>query len=216
MVNLKQNQGEIRTWFILAVHPAFLPDGLCPDIHEQQEDRLRHPLARRWDCLAHGLQVNNSRGSRKVPDALPDVSRPGLFINSPHAELAHFLVVRRMLARFPKVHICMDGDKSLWTAALTAFSGDVRSGRVEIALFQHSKKAPKAGARTGGKTELKRRAQSLEAARRDMQSWSSTGRTRQPSASIVWMAASVSKGDVMVDRKACPHTRCRRMKRVAP
>ena len=158
------------TWFVLAAHPAFLPAGLCPDVFELQGDRRRHPLARRWDCLAHILQADNSRSSTHALAALPDVSRKGLFANSPYAELAHFLVVRRMLSRFPEVHHCMDGDKSLRAAALTAFSGDVRSGRVEIALFQHRKKVGKDEVgKGGGGAGLARRPQSLDAARRAME-----------------------------------------------
>ncbi len=159
-----------RTWFILAAHPAFLPESLCPDFLELQEDQQRHRLARRWDFLAHGLQVDNSRGSRHALAALPDVSRKGLFVHSPHAELAHFLVVRRMLFRFPSVHHCMDGDRSLRAAALTALAGDVRSGRVEIALFQHRKKdAGVRGRSVRRETDLDRLARSLDAARRDME-----------------------------------------------
>ena len=161
-----------RTWFILAAHPAFLPEGLCPDVFDLQDDLLRHPLSRRWDCLAHVLHVDYSRGLKRAKDTLPDVSRKGLLANSPYAELAHFLVVRRMLSRFPAVHHCMDGDKSLRAGALTAFNGDVRAGRVEVALFQHLKKkkggrsSPRKGA---GKSDLAQRERSLDAARRGME-----------------------------------------------
>ena len=159
-----------RTWFILAAHPAFLPEYLCPDVFEQQEDMLRHPLARRWDCLEHVLQVKKSRSLKRDKAALPDVSRKGLFADSPYAELAHFLVVRRMLRRFPVVHHCMDSAGSLRAAAVTALSGDVQSGRVEIALFQHRKKGGKSGGGTGAGGEgLAEMPASLEAARRDME-----------------------------------------------
>lgn len=168
VVNLQLNRGKTRTWFILAAHPAFLPEALCPDFFELQDDRRAHVLARRWDCLAHDQQVDNSRGSRHALATFADSSRAGFFVNSPHAELAHFLVVRRMLSRFPKVHHCVDGDRSLRAAALTALSGDVRSGRVEIALFQHRKQDGRAGVGAGGKRESERRAQALDDARRSV------------------------------------------------
>ena len=159
-----------RTWFILAAHPAFLPEALCPDPSEVQEEDPAHPLARRWDCLAHVLRVDESRGSSRDKAILPDLSRKGLFADSPYAELAHFLVVRRMLRRFPVVHHCMDSAGSLRAAAVTALSGDVQSGRVEIALFQHRKKGGKSGGGTGAGGEgLAEMPASLEAARRDME-----------------------------------------------
>ena len=42
-------------------------------------------------------------------------------MRSPYAEVAHFLVVRKMLDRFETIHCYMDGAKELYGAALVAF-----------------------------------------------------------------------------------------------
>lgn len=82
---------------------------------------------------------------------LPDMGRNGLFIRSPYAELAHFLVVDKMLGRFPRVHFVMDGDKALCMAALTELRKSVLSGRVEVAAFQHDKEAGRHRRGAGGR-----------------------------------------------------------------
>ena len=84
-------------------------------------------------------------------DGLPDVNHNGLFVHSPYAELAHFLVVDGMLCRFPRVHFFMDGDKALCAAALTALRRSVLAGHVEAAAFQHDKAAGRDKRKAGGR-----------------------------------------------------------------
>ena len=130
---------DIRSFFVLATHPFFLPEGCCPELKELAEDVSRPMFARRWEGIAHLLQGDMGATAAKSIEALPDLSRKGCFMRSPHAELAHFLVVGKMLSRFRRVHFHMDGDKPLHTAALVAFAERIRGGTVEVALFQHDK-----------------------------------------------------------------------------
>ena len=142
---------KVRSYYILAAHPFFLPSGRCPDFDETDED-VRLPLwERRWDALEHLHQIDLGKGSASLLDNLPDVSRNGLFIRSPYAELAHFLVVDRMLRRFPRTHCVVDGDKALCAAALTAFRHSTLSGRVEVAAFQHDKEEGRSKRSAGGR-----------------------------------------------------------------
>ena len=136
---------ERRSFFVLAAHPFFLPESRCPErkelMKELLEDRERPHFARRWEGVEHLLQWVLGANAAKTMETSPDLGRKGFFMRSPHAELAHFLVVGKMLSRFRRVHFHMDGDRSLRTAALVAFAERIQSGGVEIALFQHDKKA---------------------------------------------------------------------------
>ena len=115
--------------------------------HTQLSIIVASPL---WDVLDHLHKIELDGFSVSL-DSLPDVSRNGLFVHSPYAELAHFLVVDKMLSRFPRVHFVMDGDKALCAAALTGLRRSVLSGRVEAAIFQHDKKAGRAKRKRGGR-----------------------------------------------------------------
>ena len=138
-----------RTYFTLAAHPYFLPDERCPHVTTLMDelDKPRH-LAE-WDCLRYGFESQPSDSVERMMRRLPDLGRGGYFAAAYYAELAHFLVVRKMLSRFPKVHHYMDGAVSLFAPALTAFAADIRDGRVEIALFQYSKEYKKAKSEDG-------------------------------------------------------------------
>lgn len=126
--------------FVLAVHPAFLPTDYCPDLFTVMEEiDSPYPHLNAWDCLDSGFGSPLSADVRTVQNSLSDLSRDGYFTISPYSELAHFLVVSKLLSRFPKIHLYVDGSLPLWTAAVTAFEEDIRDGRVEIVLFQHDK-----------------------------------------------------------------------------
>ena len=143
---------KVRSYYILAAHPFFLPKGRYPEDFDEMDEDVRLPLwERRWDALEHLHQMDLEKESVSLVDGLPDVSRNGRFIRSPYAELAHFLVVDRMLRRFPRVHCVVDGDKALCAAALTAFRRSALSGRVEVAAFQHDKKAGRSKRSAGGR-----------------------------------------------------------------
>ena len=126
------------TYYVLAAHPHFLPKDLCPEPDELvAERRLRLPSwACRWDSLWHEFQ----RGTYSGDTPPPYVGLGGRFIHEHYAHLAHFLVIRKMLARCPHVHLYMDGSKPLVASALTAFAADIRGGKAEIVSFQHKGK----------------------------------------------------------------------------
>ena len=131
-----------NTYYILAAHPGFLPDKYCPDgappqpMDDPAEDIPSYLDG--WDCVQHLYKKLSSRGKGQMED-LPDIGKGGYFSISPYTELAHFLVVRKMLSRFRKVHYIMDGSQTLYSAALTALAPDIRERKAEIVLFQHEK-----------------------------------------------------------------------------
>ena len=148
-----------RSGFILAAHPSFIPEEYSIKILELlSQVRFYQPgYADEWDCLWHPGKID----ARNIADViesgeLPDIGRDGFFINSPYAEAAHFLTVQKMLSRFDKVYYYMDAAQDLYPAALCALADSVRSGQVEIALFQHDKESKAAYSKSTDET--KRRA----------------------------------------------------------
>ena len=132
------------THFVLAIHPGFLPRSRGPDPISLFCGRPRKPHYQdEWDCLRYRLQSRQHDSVAHQMRSLPDLGRDGYFSAASYAELAHFLVVRKMLSRFRKVYHHMDGSVELYTAALTAWADDIRCGRVEMALFQDEKKYKK-------------------------------------------------------------------------
>lgn len=132
------------SYFILAAHPDFLPEERCPDAMTMLHEMDKPPYIADWDCLQFSLGRKASGSVRALIRSLPDVGRKGYFMKPQYVEAAHFLVVRKMLSRFPKIHLYMDGSRSQFQAALMAFANDVRHRRVEIALFQHQNEERKA------------------------------------------------------------------------
>ena len=128
-----------RSYYVLAVHPCFLPESLCPDADAVLEDVQEHLWDRRWECLEHPEAIDRSLQGEDIIKNAPDVSRKGYFIETPYANLAHFLVVQKMLARFKKVVYYMDADDSLFKSALLAMRDNIKKERAEIILFQHNK-----------------------------------------------------------------------------
>ena len=142
------------SWYILAAHAGYVPDTVGPGDDEPLIAEMGLPAWQTaWDCLRHPYRVNLSASVAKATQGLPNIGRKGLFTSSYYTELAHFLVVRKMLARFRSVHHVMDGSTALYAAALTAMAQDVRDRRVELVLFQSDHKAaakPGAGSLGGG------------------------------------------------------------------
>ncbi len=131
---------EDSTYYVLAAHPGLLPGWLCQnDLPQLALETFGPAHLSPWDCVEHPLKVDTSRPTDKQMNALLDVGRGGWFTLSPYTELAHFLTVRKMLSRFPKVYHYMDAHRAQSAAALTAFAADIRAGRCEIALCQTAK-----------------------------------------------------------------------------
>ena len=148
------------TIFVLAAHPFFLPDSLCPDPDAREADRGPQ-INTKWSCLLHSPPDHPDLSTKQREKGMPTLGRGGCFIRSPYAALAHFMVVQKMLARFDRIYLYMDSAKELYTGALLAFrdrilagrpDGDSSAGRgrrasAEIVLFQHDKDARKRGGR---------------------------------------------------------------------
>ena len=130
-----------RTAFILAAHPAFIPEtesiALLDMLSGIEFNRPGNQDP--WDCLLHPGQIDIGNLPKAMKEGLPDLARGGYFVRSPYAEAAHFLVVQKMLCRFTKVYYYMDAARELFPSALCALAQPVRAGRVEVALFQHDK-----------------------------------------------------------------------------
>ena len=126
-----------RTYYILAAHPGFLPDKQCPDDSELWQEMYAPGFLAAWDCVNHTFRIDTSGSVEDRTSSISDVGRRGYFGTPYYVELAHFLVVRKMLSRFREVHYVMDGARPLYTAALTALAKDIREERAEVVLFQH-------------------------------------------------------------------------------
>ena len=134
-----------RSWFILAAHAGFLPKALCPDDRTLIGDMHTPAWRAAWDSVRHPYRLDLAAGVAEIRQGLPNIGRDGWFTTPFHTELAHFLVVRKMLARFRAVHHVMDGSVPLYAAALTAMAADIRDRRVELVLFQYDKEKTAAG-----------------------------------------------------------------------
>ena len=135
------------TYYILAAHAYFLPDSKCPDLHGLEADKEKpHPPERRWDALRTFLDDPEMLDEKGEPPKEPpsDEGQPGREILTPYAEVAHFLVVDRMLSRFGRRYIYMDTSRDLFDSAMLAMRDSIRRRRVEIVLYQHDKEGRRA------------------------------------------------------------------------
>ncbi len=149
------------TLFVLAAHPNFLPGSFRRvGMEEREKDALAPTLAfeKKWDCLHTEYDsINPTLGSDPSEAAIAALGRGGFFIKSPYMEIAHFLVVQKMLSRFTAIYNYMDSAKDLFLPAMVAYrerilagcpdsaSRPARPGRpsapktAEVVLFQHKK-----------------------------------------------------------------------------
>ena len=131
------------SYYWLAAHTSFMPEPHCPDQTTILNELDTPWFLAKWSCLQGGFGSDPSDDVETMLSSLTDVGRHGYFGSAYYAELAHFLVVRKLLSRFPKIYFSMDCSHQLYSAALVAFASDIRSRRVEIALFQHEKEKKK-------------------------------------------------------------------------
>ena len=154
---------EHKTAHVIAAHPAYAP--LSPgELHSTLDGARLSRRARTlghecpWDCLEHPYRPLPGKSAGKRLKAQPEFTGDGLFVAEPHFLLAHFLVVRRMLRRFPKVHHYIDGSRPQMGAALTALADEVLAGRWEVAAVQRrQKKDGKSPKRVVGSTQRTQR-----------------------------------------------------------
>ena len=156
--------------YVLAAHPFFLPKRHCPWDEARRPDVERFEFEKAWISVQHPgwNRAPGMSGEERMED-FPELGRGGYFIRSPYAEVAHFLVVQKMLSRFQVLHCYMDAAQEMSASALVAMRDRVLAGRpdqnedrdrrtkppkrAEIALYQHEKakgvKAKKARLRKG-------------------------------------------------------------------
>ena len=131
-----------RSYYIIAAHPYFLDDEVPSEEMIEDDISIDDPLMRKY----RGIQTALDDRKTVTPEGTfakgaPDTGQGGYFMEPYYAEAAHFAVVNHMLRRFPSVHFYMDANRVASLAALVAMREDIRSRRVEIALFQHDREA---------------------------------------------------------------------------
>ena len=149
------------TYFILAAHPfAVLTTnrkkaGWLPKTGElgAMFDDATLPVAdRRHDHLFH--EGTDHGGDARLERRESYMAGGGVFMRPDYGELAHFMVVRDLTARFRRVTLCMDGDRTAYANATAAFAEDLRAGcnegrlecrRAEIAVLQAQTQSRKGG-----------------------------------------------------------------------
>ena len=138
-----------RTAFVLAAHPYFMPVKFGPpleaDFYDPTTGLPDENFKEEWQCIEHPAHVTFEGTPEKTVSRFPDVSRwgEGHYIQDSFAELAHLLVVRKMLQRFERICFYTDAARGLIQAAMVGLADDIRSRRVEVVLFQRSKKKGK-------------------------------------------------------------------------
>lgn len=131
--------------YILAIHPTFIPEKKSIDVMDilAKADPKRVDYTDEWASLQHPGQLDIGNVREALRDGLPDISRGGYFLHTIYAAAAHFLCVQKLLARFDKVYYYMDAAKDLHPAALSALVAPIRTGNVEVVLFQYEKEKEK-------------------------------------------------------------------------
>ena len=89
-----------------------------------QDDALAPTLGfeKEWDCLATEYDSLDPRMSTdESVQTLAGLGRGGYFIKSPYMEIAHFLVVQKMLSRYQTIHSYMDSAKDLFLPAMVTY-----------------------------------------------------------------------------------------------
>ena len=135
-----------RTAYVLAAHPFFLPEKLVEIADEKYDDPIRggasQAYAHKWDCIEHPVHTEYEGTPEDVESSAAELSQWGLgyYIRKGYAEIAHFLVVRKMLQRFERTCFYMDSARELRAGAMVALAPDIRAGRTEVVQLQQSKK----------------------------------------------------------------------------
>jgi hypothetical protein len=115
---------------VVAFHPLF--DQRIIKNRTIQDDQEQPLGKRRFESLKHPM-------SKKEKDPLPHLKLGGHFMEDFYAYLSHFLVLRKLLARVPSLHLYMDGEASLYNAALNAFADRIKSGSCDIVVRKMDK-----------------------------------------------------------------------------
>ncbi len=115
--------------YVLAAHPYFLPKSFHPKAESPAVGQEQFAFQSERACL--------KELSRSDP-----LHHDGWFIRSPYAELAHFLVVRKMLDGFAAVRHYMQSAGELFPAAAIAWRDRVLAGRPETVRSERRRNLP--------------------------------------------------------------------------
>lgn len=127
---------------VLAFHPLF---DLQDIDHNTLVDDNKKPLEqRRFEYLKHPF-------NRQEKDPLPLLGIGGYLMDDFYTYMGHFLVLRKLLARVPSLQFYMDGEASLYNAALSAFSDRIKSRSCDVVVRKMEKAKKGSQSRT---TEL--------------------------------------------------------------
>lgn len=110
---------------ILAFHPLFDPQEIDDNVIAKD---YKQPLElRRFEYLKHPFNAGKD-------DPLPPIGIGGCFMEESYAYMGHFLVLRKLLSKVPSIQFYMDGEASLYNAALSAFSDRIKSGSCDVVV----------------------------------------------------------------------------------
>ena len=140
-----------ETIYVVAAHPFFLPKAFAANVETLGADRGRLDADSRWVSVGHPHASDVTMSTDQSIEAVPGLGRGG---GISYAELAHFLVVQKLLSRFRTIHNYMDFAKDMFPAALVACRDRILTGRpdaeapaalplraprtAEVALFSHA------------------------------------------------------------------------------
>ena len=136
-----------KTYYILAVHPYFLPARYGPapedNYYDPETGWPSDEFAQKWACIEHPVHNRFEDTSKKTHAGQADVSRfgQGFYVRPAYAEAAHFLVVLKMLQRFERVCFYMDNARDLVPSAMVSMADQILDKKVEVVLFQRSYRA---------------------------------------------------------------------------
>ena len=149
--------------FLLAAHPVWIRRSAepFPDDHALAVADAALPVAdRRFDHIQHyGTDHSAKSWLRRLGESYLG-GRQGLYMRPDYADLAHFMVVKELTARFDRVTLCVDGDRTNYGSALAVFAHEVQTPcagagafrRAEIGVVQtESEKKPNKSPRLPGK-----------------------------------------------------------------
>lgn len=116
---------------ILAFHPLFVQE--VPDDYTVDTDHNQPLSKKRYAFLKHHLNRDDD------DDSLPPRGLDGCLVEDYYAYLSHFLILRKMVAKVPSLHLYTDGESSLYNAALNAFSDRIRQKNCDVIVRKMDK-----------------------------------------------------------------------------
>ena len=149
-----ENDDRRSTYFILAAHPfAVLEKGDRKQKRDWEngemfDDAELSVADRQYDHLLHE-GIDHGEDARLEGNE-SYVAAKALLMRQDYAELAHFMVVKDLTARFRRVTLCMDGARSTYRSAAAVFAedmravcndGDMEGRRAEIAIVQAQRRS---------------------------------------------------------------------------